>query len=102
MCKSYRGFGRFSLAVGAIFLAATLIFGFSGVKIAVAAFFILLGAVDLIFYGKYGDRSTTPKSAQVGSSRLCNPAKAGFATADWAQSQQRLGLLRKGLIQKRR
>ncbi|MBI2550230.1 signal recognition particle-docking protein FtsY [Candidatus Woesearchaeota archaeon] len=32
-----------------------------------------------------------PKSAQVGSSRLCNPAEAGFAAADWAQSSQRLG-----------
>lgn len=30
--------------------------------------------------------SSKPKSAQVGSSRLCNPTKAGFAAADWAHS----------------
>ena len=56
MCSSYNGFGRFSLAVGLIFLAATLLLGFNSVRIAVAAFFLILGIVDLLFYSKYGER----------------------------------------------
>ena len=55
MCSSYKGFGRFSLLAGVIFLAAELIFGFSSIRIAVAAFFLLLGTVDLMLYGKYGE-----------------------------------------------
>lgn len=55
MCKSYKGFGRFSLAAGAIFLAAGLAFGFNSVRIAVAAFFLLLGVLDLALYSKYGE-----------------------------------------------
>ncbi len=85
MCKSYKGFGRFSIAVGMIFLTLMLVFGINTTRIAVAnltmsdsasaaadayrpevdstfrlrrncaAFFLLLGAVDLIFYSKYGE-----------------------------------------------
>ena len=54
MCKSYKGFGGFSLAVGMIFLAIMLVSGINTTRIAVAAFFIMLGAVDLLFYSRYG------------------------------------------------
>ena len=57
MCRSYKGFGRFSLAAGAAFLALGLFFGLNGTRIVIAAFFILLGAADLLFYSKYGDHS---------------------------------------------
>ncbi len=57
MCKSYRGFGRFSLAAGLIFLAAAFVLGFNSTRISVAAFFLVLGAVDLIFYSRYGEHS---------------------------------------------
>ncbi|MBI2143103.1 hypothetical protein HYU20_02060 [Candidatus Woesearchaeota archaeon] len=65
---------------------------------------VMVAAVGIVFLGVYTfariglvkkqrDLFTEkPKSAQVGSSRLCNPAEAGFAAADWAQSPgRRLG-----------
>ena len=55
MCSSYKGFGKFSVAVGTIFLAAGLIFGLNSTRIAVAAFFLLLGIVDLALYSKFGE-----------------------------------------------
>ena len=55
MCSSYKGFGKFSLIAGLIFAAAGFIYGFNSVRIAVAAFFLLLGIVDLVLYSKYGE-----------------------------------------------
>lgn len=55
MCKSYKGFGRFSIAVGLIFLAMMPAFGINTTRIAVAAFFLILGIVDLLFYSRYGE-----------------------------------------------
>ena len=55
MCSSYKGFGRFSIAVGLFFAAAGIFYGFNQIRAAVAAFFLLLGAVDLLFYSKYGE-----------------------------------------------
>ncbi|MBI2550130.1 hypothetical protein HYV83_03020 [Candidatus Woesearchaeota archaeon] len=55
MCKSYKGFGRFSLIAGFIFAAAGFIYGFNSIRIAVATFFLLLGALDLALYSKYGE-----------------------------------------------
>ena len=57
MCKSYRGFGRFSVAVGLVFAAAGVFLGFNAVRIAVVAFFLILGLTDLLFYSKYGEHS---------------------------------------------
>ena len=55
MCSSYRGFGRFSIAAGLVFAAMGFFLGFNPVRIAVTSFFLILGAVDLLFYAKYGD-----------------------------------------------
>lgn len=55
MCSSYKGFGRFSLAVGILFVALSFFYGFNSVRIAVAAFFLTLGIVDLALYSKYGE-----------------------------------------------
>ena len=56
MCRSYKGFGSFSLGAGTAFAGLMLIFGFSATRTAVSAFFLLLGAVDLLFYTKYGEK----------------------------------------------
>lgn len=55
MCKSYKGFGRFSIAAGTIFLTMMLVFGINTTRIAVAAFFLALGIVDMLFYSRYGE-----------------------------------------------
>ncbi|MBI3037207.1 hypothetical protein HYY73_05680 [Candidatus Woesearchaeota archaeon] len=55
MCSSYKGFGRFSLIVGFIFAAVGFIYGFNSVRIAVAAFFLTLGIVDLALYSRFGE-----------------------------------------------
>lgn len=55
MCSDYKDFGRGSLMASAVFFAISFIFGFNPVRIAVIAFFIIAGAVDLILYGKYGE-----------------------------------------------
>ena len=56
MCRSYKGFGRFSLLAGILFVTLSFFYGFNLVRIAVAAFFLILGTLDLLFYTKYGER----------------------------------------------
>ena len=57
MCTSYKGFGRVSIAAGLFFAAAGFFVGFNPLRIGIVAFFLILGAVDLSFYSKYGDHS---------------------------------------------
>ena len=55
MCRDYKDFGRGSIAAGLAFFAISFFFGFNPVRIAVMAFFVVVGAVDLMLYGKYGE-----------------------------------------------
>ena len=55
MCRDYKDFGRGSIVAGLAFFAISFFFGFNPVRIAIMAFFIVLGAVDLLLYGKYGE-----------------------------------------------
>ncbi len=55
MCRDYKDFGRGSLVAGAVFFAISFIFGFNPVRIAVIAFFIATGVIDLILYSRYGE-----------------------------------------------
>ena len=55
MCRDYKDFGRGSIVAGLAFFAISFLFGFNPARIVVIAFFIVLGAVDLLLYGKYGE-----------------------------------------------
>ena len=55
MCRDYKDFGRGSIAAGLAFFAISFFFGFNPVRITIMAFFIALGAMDLLLYSKYGE-----------------------------------------------
>ena len=55
MCKSYKQFGFALLGIGAAFFLMNFIFGENNLRIAIVAFFIMLGVVDLLLYMRYGE-----------------------------------------------
>ena len=50
MCRDYFGFGAASVLIGAFFLAIMPLVGTDPAKILVAAFFLILGVLDLVLY----------------------------------------------------
>ncbi len=56
MCSDYKGFGIFSVAVGIVFLAITLLTYSTPVKVGITAFFLGLGVFDLVLFHFYGER----------------------------------------------
>jgi len=56
MCRSYFGFGIFSLIAGTLFLAVAVLTTFTFVRVFVVGFFIVLGIIDLALYSIFRER----------------------------------------------
>lgn len=54
--RSYLGFGILSLAVGGFFMALTVLATTTVAKIFLAAFFFVIGIIDLVLYSVFGKR----------------------------------------------
>jgi hypothetical protein len=56
LCRDYFGFGITLVSVGVFFLFGLAVTTFSALKLFIALFFLVLGAIDLILYKLFGER----------------------------------------------
>lgn len=56
MCRAFRHYGFALIGIGAAFYLLNFMYGATGFRIAIVAFFVVLGLADLLLYLKYGER----------------------------------------------